>query len=179
MKNYAVLFVPIFLLAGACNSNGQQAEAKKIADDIQKTMKATKPGMVATSINGYYMKATINGKAWQASHMYPTDKASGVAAIAGQTGAYLEKGSISITIPVNPVRRWLEVGKKYKFGEGRAVDFALDEDTYGGYTGELTITKVDEKWVEGAFYFTATSSSAPGKHEITNGSFRVEITKEN
>lgn len=170
-----------YLIFNACNSQGQtdaQKQAKKIAGDIQKTMKATTPGMIATSAGGYFIKATIDGKAWEATAMYPTDKPNGVAAISGQTGTYLQKGSISISIPVNPVRRWLEAGKKYKFGEARAVDFAIEEDTFGGYSGELTITKVDDKWVEGTFYFTATSYSTPGKHEITNGFFRVAVTKE-
>jgi hypothetical protein len=174
------MLLSVMLLTTACNSNGQtgaQKEAKKTAAEIKKTM--GKPDMVATSANGYYMKATINGKPWEAAFMYPTDNPNGAAMVAGETGTYLEKGGVLIGIHVKPVKRWLEVGKKYQFGEGRAVDFAMDEDTYGGYTGELTITKVDDYWVEGTFFFTATSTSAPGKHEITNGSFRVAITKEN
>lgn len=170
----------MFILTITTSCNGQtdaQKEAKKTAEAIKKTM--GKPDMVAASANGYFMKATIDGKPWEAAYMYPTEKPNSVGSICGEKGEYLTKGSISICIPVKPIKRWLEVGKKYQFGEGRAVDFAIDEDTYGGYKGELTITKVDDKWVEGTFYFTATSTSAPGKHEITNGSFRVAITKEN
>jgi hypothetical protein len=180
MKMYLLWPFVVFTLAITSSCNGQtdaQKEAKKIAADIKKTM--GKPDMVAVSANGYYMKATIDGKPWEAAFMYPTDKPNGASMIAGESGTYLEKGGVLIGIHVKPVKRWLEVGKKYKFGEARAVDFAMDEDTYGGYVGELTITKLDDKWVEGTFYFTATSYSASGKHEITNGSFRVAIAKEN
>jgi Family of unknown function (DUF6252) len=179
MKMYLLWPFSLCMLTVTYSCNGQtdaQKEAKKIAADIKKTM--GKPDMVAVSANGYYMKATIDGKLWEAAFMYPTDKPNGASMIAGESGTYLEKGGVLIGIHVKPVKRWLEVGKKYKFGEARAVDFAIDEDTYGGYVGELTITKVDDKWVEGTFYFTATSSSASGKHEITNGSFRVAVTKE-
>jgi hypothetical protein len=174
------VLLAVMLLTTACNSNGQtgaQKEAKKTAAEIKKTM--GKPDMVAASPNGYFMKATIDGKPWEAVYMYPSEKPNSVSGVYGEKGEPFTKGSISIGIPVKMIRRWLEVGKKYQFGEGRAVDFYMGEDTYGGYTGELTITKADDKWVEGTFYFTATSTSAPGKHEITNGSFRVAITKEN
>lgn len=178
MIPYITITTAIFF--NACNSKGQteaQKEAQKTADAIKKTM--GKPDMVAASANGYFMKATIDGKQWEAVYMYPTENPNSAGSIYGERGEPFTKGSISIGIPVKTIRRWLEVGKKYQFGESRAVDFYIGEDTYGGYTGELTITKVDDKWVEGTFYFTATSSSAPGRHEITNGSFRVAITKEN
>lgn len=176
-SNYLAL-----LLLIACNSNGQtaaQKEAKKTADEIQKTMNANGPKMVATSTAGYYMKAVIDGKPWEAIRMYPTESAQSVGSIFGETGEYLKPGSIAIGIPVKTIKRFLYTGKKYEFKEGRAVDFILDENTFGGYKGELTITKIDDNWVEGTFFFSATSTSAPGKHEITNGVFRVAITKEN
>lgn len=183
MKMYLLWSFGMVTLTIASSCNGQtdaQKQAKKIAADIQKTTKATAPDMITTSASGYFMKATIDGKPWEAAYMGPTeDPRTGAGSIYGEKGKPLTKGGVSIGIPVNPIRRWLQVGKTYKFGGDRGnVNFYMDEDTYGGYTGALTITKLDDKWVEGTFYFTATSFSAPGKHEITNGSFRVAITKE-
>lgn len=184
------ILLSVILFTTACNSNGQteaQKEAKKTAEAIKKTM--GEPDLVATSANGYFMKATIDGKSWEAEYIYPTESVTGAGTVIGQKGTYLDKGSISIGLSVKPVKRLIEVGTKYTRGigrpeeeeEGSIANFAFDEYTFGAYKGEITITAINDKWVEGTFYFTATSPYSDykdKKHEITNGFFRVAVTRE-
>ncbi len=57
IKYFLIFSVPFFFLA-ACNS--VQNEAQNTADLIQKTMKENSPGYIATSENGYYLKAKLD-----------------------------------------------------------------------------------------------------------------------
>ena len=71
------------------------------------------------------------------------------------------------------------MGKKIKFSDHIAVDLFTNDEVavWGGYVGEMEITKVDTDWAEGKFYFTATTNSAPDKkNEVTEGFFRLSIT---
>jgi hypothetical protein len=69
--------ISILVIAGmlyACNSNSQTQAIKK-AKEIQAVIK---PGTVATSPQGYSMKAMIDGKEWIASSMMPPEAAGRV-----------------------------------------------------------------------------------------------------
>lgn len=72
---------------------------------------------------------------------------------------------------------WWQV--KIAFGEDNAVDLSTNdhEGMWGGRKGEMEITKVDNNWAEGKFYFTASSSSANNTIEVTDGFFRIPIAK--
>lgn len=119
--------------------------------------------------NGAFMKATINGKAWTAARMtvdysYPDRSSDNL--VHGETDDF----SISFYL-YKP-----KAGNKRSFSENYAVEFSTDADYYGGRKGEVTVTKADDKWIEGTFYFTATSSRSDKTFEVTNGTFRVETT---
>jgi len=45
---------------------------------------------------------------------------------------------------------------------------------YSSTTGQVTVTKLEEDWVEGTFYFTAESSRAQTV-EVTEGRFGIEL----
>jgi len=49
---------------------------------------------------------------------------------------------------------------------------------WGGRKGEMEITKVDDKWVEGEFYFTAIASETDKTMEVTEGFFRISIASQ-
>ena len=72
----------------------------------------------------------------------------------------------------------MKVGKKIQFGENHvALLFTNDNDGFwDGRKGEMEITKVENEWAEGKFFFTATTSSADKTIEVTDGFFRISIT---
>lgn len=161
----------------ACNNS--QNEAENVKDEIQKSMgnnqKAGQCGqdMIATSSGGYSMSAKFNGKQWTATCMYNPYSASRI------VGQLYDSGSEGVGLPfANKGNGW-QVGDEFKLEPGYAADLFYDDEVgiYGGTSGKMTVTKVDEKWIEGTFSFTATSSSNPNaKVEVTDGFFRIPTT---
>ncbi|HEX8314475.1 MAG TPA: DUF6252 family protein [Flavisolibacter sp.] len=153
----------------ACNST--KSEAEQQAELIQKTMKENSPGTLPTSENGYYMQAKFNGEDWSASHMRPDhDAQSGYKTIHG------EKGDENITFQL--WKRGVVLGKKIPFKEERMATLTLDDNEdgiYFGPTGEVEITKIDDQWMEGTFYFTGTTRTSGKKVEVKDGRFRVAL----
>lgn len=164
MKKTIYPFCIILFLTISCNSGGQN-DAAKTLQGIQKVKAANTPGMVATSPDGYKMTAKINGKSWVASEMYPFSFES-------EDRVVGKSGEITISLP-NLDNGYTE-GQKIKIYENRAVDFFNEEGIWGGYTGQMQITKIGDKWVEGTFYFTATTSEDASKSlPVTDGFFRI------
>jgi hypothetical protein len=164
---YLLLTFPILLFFSSCHS--QQSDAKKVATDIQQTREENTPGSIPTATGGLTMKATIAGKPWEANSMMPPEAASRII-------GYHQK--ISISLPYD--RRYLYVGKKITFSDHQAVDLFTNDDIgiWGGRKGVMEITKVDDNWAEGSFYFTATTTEHPDKSvEVTDGFFRVPVPK--
>ena len=126
------------------------------------------PGTVATIATGYTMRAKLDGKSWVAGAMMPPDYAGRIAG---------DHGKESISLPYSKDVRSLQVGNKRVFGEDNAVDLFTDEEEasgiWGGRKGEMEITKVTDQWVEGKFFFTATSTRSTQKREVTEGFFRI------
>lgn len=153
--------IAILLLFTHCNS--PKSKAIEQASQVQEVLKSVAPGTVATSANGFYMKAKINGKDWSATSMMPPEQPSRI------IGYYNEE---SISFPYD--RRDMQVGKKTDF-KNSAVDLFLSDDVgiWGGHVGEMEITNVDSKSAEGKFYFTASASGSDKKIEVTEGSFRI------
>jgi hypothetical protein len=153
----------------SCN-NGAQSEAVKQAEAIQKAVKENTPGAIATSGNGYYMKANIDGKAWSASFMIPDDNAS-----SSYKMIHGENGGDNIHFQI--WKRGIEIGKKILFDENHAADLTLEsfDGFLAGKSGEIVIVKMDDQWMQGTFKFTATASSSDKKVEVTNGEFRVPL----
>ena len=163
MRNiYYVIVLFASILFFGCQS-GSQNDAKDLANGIQNSVKEHTPGTVPTSTDGYYMKATINGKEWVASEMMPPERPSRII-------GYNNKESISLPYD----RRDMVVGNKTNF-KNSAVDIFLNDDVgiWGGHVGEMEITKVDGKSAEGKFYLTADGLQTDKKLQVTNGSFRI------
>lgn len=160
MKKIIIAVSIVFLLA---NCNSPKSNAVEQATGIQEMVKANTPGYVATSADGYYMKAKINGKEWVAESMMPPEEP---ARILG------DKNGESISLPFD--RRDMVVGSKTNF-ENSAVDLFLNDDVgmWGGHKGEMVVTKVDDKAAEGTFYFTASGNNTTKTVNVTEGFFRV------
>jgi hypothetical protein len=165
MKIRITQSLALLLIIAACNST--QSEAEETARQIKETMKANTPAAETPSENGIYLKATIDGKPWQAEKMIPDmDPNSSYKRIHG------EKGEIMISFQL-----WKpQTGMKREFKEDYAADFFSEDGIFGGRKGEVIVTKADDQFIEGTFYFTATTTANNTKHEITNGSFRVAAT---
>ncbi|HMH23844.1 MAG TPA: hypothetical protein VK563_18790 [Puia sp.] len=160
------LFICASLLAFvSCNS--QQSEAKKLAEQINSTIM---PGTIPTSEGSWTMKARIKGEKWAAASMMPPDAS-------GRIIGYYKTEYIGLPYD----RRDMYVGKKIKFGENNAVDLSVNDDIgmYGGRTGEMEITKVDDNWAEGKFYFTGNTTQGSNKTvDVTEGFFRISLARQ-
>ena len=142
----------ILIMAGllsSCN-NGNPGNAVSDAIKLQSVIKKMQPGGIATTEGGWTMKAKIDAKNWVAASII-SPKAAG--RIAG------DNDGESIGLPYN--RRAMVVGNKIIFSHDNAVDLFTHDDVglWGGYAGEMEITKVDGKWAEGKSFFTATGNS--------------------
>jgi hypothetical protein len=157
----------IIMVLFSCNSRSQQVkEAKKLQSDIKKMM----PGGMATTIGGYTMTAKINGRDWTASSIMPPDIAGVI------TG---DNNGESISLPYYDKRNFLAL-KKRKLGKGHGgADMRLNDDVkfWSAKTGQMEITKADDQWAEGTFSFTAESLQSDKTTEVTNGFFRIALTK--
>ena len=158
--SFLSIALSIFLLS--CNS--AQNDAVKQAKQVQANIKENTPGSIPTSNDGYSMKAKINGKDWVADAMMPPEAAGRI--IGYYNGEW-------IGLPYD--RRYFEVGKKITFGENNAADLATNDDIgmWGGRKGEMQITKVDDKFAEGTFFFTGSTSRSEKTIEVTEGYFRL------
>lgn len=169
MKQFSIFLVSatINLIFSACN-NGSQSDAVKQAEQIQSAIKENRPGTISTTADGWTMKAKLNGKDWAATSMMPPDAAGRI------IGYYNDEW---IGLPYN--RRSLVVGKKITFGEDNAADLATNDDIglWGGRKGIMEITKVDDKWAEGKFFFTGSTDRSDKTVEVADGFFRISLVE--
>ena len=160
-KLFTLSILSFMMLAASCT--GQSADASKTAKGIQNLMKTSTPGSVATTDNGFKMTAKIDGNDWAATEMMPPERAGRIL------------GSINadyISMPFD--RRSMVVGNKIKLGDGHgSVDIFMKDNLWSAKTGEMEITKVDEKSAGGKFYFTAGGFNSDKKMECTEGFFRI------
>lgn len=163
----SLLLIIIICALSACK-NQQQKDAEKLMEQIQTTVKQNTPGTIATTNDGYMMKAKLDGKDWEAGSMMPPDAAGRI--IGYNDGEY---------IGLSYERRELVVGKKIVFSENDAADLATNDDIgmWSGKKGEMEITKVDDNWAEGKFFFTGSSSRSSETIEVTDGFFRIPLEK--
>lgn len=167
MKKLLLFFAFTTLLFAGCKSKAEK-EAIQNAKDIQTAVKENTPGSIPTTSGGYTMTAKIGGREWTADAMMPAEVADRI--IGYNNGE-------SISLPYD--RRDMVVGNKTRFSENNAVDLFTNDDVkiWGGRKGEMEITKVDDKWAEGKFYFTGSTSSSDKKIEVTDGFFRISLAK--
>jgi hypothetical protein len=161
--------ISIFIIASMLSSCGNSAENKTVSDakELASAIKEMQPGGIATTPGGWTMTAKFDGKDWSANSLMPPEAAGRIIG---------DNNGVSISLPYD--RREMTVGYKNKISHNNAVDiFTKDEVAiWGGYAGEMEITKVDGDWVEGKFFVTGSTSSAPDKKlEITDGFFRISL----
>ncbi|MEP6700814.1 MAG: hypothetical protein ABJA85_05845, partial [Bacteroidota bacterium] len=120
---YSILILWTISFFISCKS--KQSEAKQQAEQIQNAVKESQPGSVPTSADGFFMKATIDGKKWEATSMMPPEEP---ARIVG------DNNGESISLPYD--RRDMVVGNETNF-ENSAVDLFLHDDVviWGGHKG--------------------------------------------
>lgn len=169
----ALKFLPVVALYMFISSCGNTAatDASAKADEIRKQVKESTPGSIPASGAGYMMTAKLDGKDWTATSLIPDeDQRSSYIRIAGEDG---EGNSISFQL----WKRGLSPGAKTAFSEDHAADVNIKDFSgfLGGRSGEVEITKMDDKWMEGKFQMTATSLQSDKKVEITEGKFRVGL----
>ena len=158
MKKLLTLAITGFLVvASAGKGNAQNRNSNKLP-----------PGALSATAGGYTMTAKINGKIVKAHSMMPPDKTMQI------VGFY--NGDKYIGIPYN--KKYFIVGKKIEFSDHNA-DLTTNDDVqvWNGREGEMEITKVNGKWVEGKFFFTGYSYDNKKTIEVTDGFFRIATDK--
>ena len=157
----------ILLVASVLFSCGNSTQNKAIEDQkkAQKIIEASEPGHIPAKEGEWTMTAKINGKEWSASSFFQIDFQDRI------HGFYKEE---SISLPYD--KRQMKVGGKIIFGEDHvALLFTSDDAMWDGRKGEMEITKVENNWAEGKFFFTATTSNTDKTIEVTDGFFRISI----
>jgi hypothetical protein len=162
--------ISILILAAMLYSFGNNAQNKALSDakDVQSAIKQMQPGGIPTTEGGWTMKAKIDGKDWVANSIIPPDVADRISG---------DNNGESIGLPYD--RRDMVVGQKIKFSVNNAVDLMTNDDVgiWGGRKGEMEITKVDNNWAEGKFFFTGSTSSSDKTIEVTDGFFRISMAR--
>lgn len=146
---------------------GQQSKAMKDQQKAYNALNKVADGRVATSTGGWTMTSKINGKAWTANFMY------GVKETGTIIGHYNEE---FIDLPYRRDR--MKLGDKIVFGDRYGVNINLKDDIgmYGANAGEMIITGVDGRWVQGTFHCTATPVNGSNKKlDITDGFFKIQL----
>ena len=162
MKKLALTFIAIIVLFSCNNKNKTLEEATNVQSAIEEMS-----NIVETNDNGYLMKAKINGKNWQSTSMAPAQTSGRI--VGYFNGQY-------IGLPYND--EYLVVGKKIKISDEEAADvFLKDGCSYPITNGEIKITKVGNDFAEGTFYFTTVCTTTKKTLNVTDGFFRIQISK--
>lgn len=164
MKYTFLLFITVAMLYSCGSSDANKTTGKATVPQSEK--QNLPPGAIATSGDGWSMAAKINGKDIAAhSMMIPEGNPQIVCFYDGDK--YIE-------LPYIPED--LVVGKKISFRRQNATLTTNDSvSVRSGNKGEMKITKVDGKWAEGKFFFTAYSYDGDKAKtvEVTDGFFRI------
>jgi len=163
MKKSVAIFIAIIVIFSCGNNNKTLEEAKNVQSTIEQISTDTE-----TIGNGYLMKAEINGKNWQSTSMLSAQTSG---RISGDfEGQY-------IGLPYND--EYLVEGKKIVISEDEAADIYLkDGCSFLITNGEMKITKVGDGFAEGTFYFTTVCDITKKTLIVTDGFFRIQISKE-
>ena len=173
MKYLAPGFIVMLLsiVLRSCGDSNQK-DVKKLSGHIKQAPKENSLGTIATSEDSYFMEAKINGKRWVAILMMPDEEInSSYIRIHGENGGDYMNFQLW--------KRAIQVGKKYPFDHDHVANLSLEEDAgfWAGTSGEIEITKLDGKWMEGKFAYKATSSSSTKTIEVTDGFFRIPFAR--
>lgn len=159
-----VLTLLCLLLAGCQNDSG----TRKPAFTEQNRTSAANIEFVKVSPDGYFLTARINGKEWVAKTMMKNMNTPGLR-IEGKNN----EASIGFYLWLPGKRSGSNIG----FNPYNVASLKTDDDVgiWTGAVGTIVIEKVDEFFVAGSFYFTASSPSSDKKMEVTSGYFRMPL----
>jgi hypothetical protein len=151
----AMIGILVFVSAGKCDAQSHASNSLP-------------PGALPTTSSGYAMSAKINGKDYKAHSMMPPDEAEQI------VGFY--SGDKYIGLPYQ--KKLFVAGKKISLDAFNA-DLTTNDavQVWSGRKGEMEITKVNGNWVEAKFFFTGYSYDNKHTIEVTNGFFRIPMTK--
>jgi hypothetical protein len=161
--------ISLIIITVVLYSCGNSSENKTVteANQLAAAIKQMQPGGIPTTAGGWTMTAKFDGKDWEANSLMPPKVAGRIIG---------DNNGVSISLPYD--RREMKLGYKNKISHNNAVDIFTKDDVaiWGGYAGEMEITKVDGDWVEGKFFVTGSGGSANDKKlEITDGFFRISL----
>jgi hypothetical protein len=156
------------IFAIGCGSSTRN-EAEQLAAEIV-AMQASSQVNVTPSpsdsgpFTGGYLRATINGRRWEATEMTPDVDGTSIITVHGRN----KDGFLTFNISGKNTK----VGKPRTFKPTDPSSFwDIDNETWQGTTGERVVTHIDRQWIEGTFHFTAEKN---GKTlTCTDGEFRV------
>lgn len=162
-RAFLILCISYTLFSCGGSSQNKAMEDQKEAN---KVTAASDPGRIPAKEGEWTMTAKIDGKAWAASSFFQLDFQDRI------HGFYKEE---SISLPYD--NRQMKVGGKITFGDDHvALLFPGDDDAiWDGKKGAMEVTKVENKWAEGKFFFTASSSANGKTKEVTEGFFRISL----
>jgi hypothetical protein len=117
-----------------------------------------------------YIKFTVNGETY---NFEPTTLGSLQKHIMGVDDFNDVEVRISLWMPVNPTLGSHAITTDFSdLDTAYNAEVWLGDDTIEGTSGTLTITEIDEEYIEGTFNFSGTNENEQTIH-ITNGSFRA------
>lgn len=167
-KLYATAFVLVSIAAG-CSRTPSDAETHSAKVDEATSSTATKeiwlPGMEPGSMpEGCYLRATIDGKKWEAAEMTPDRSNLSILTVNGNSG------NTSITFVIGSKRD--NVGQPSNLSDSNQITYWGGEGFFvGAKSGQYTVTNIDDKFIDGTFHFTAEKDGRTVT--CTDGEFRV------
>lgn len=165
----ATIVLASFLAAGCSRSTQSAAEqhAAKIDDAMSPSSTGDASASAAATGSmpaGCYLRAVIDGKKWEANAMTPDRSHPSIIPVNGQNG------DSSIVFTIGGMRD--NVGKPRDLSEMNTITYFDGNDKFfGAKSGQVTVQKMDDQFIEGTFNFTAEKDGATVS--CTNGEFRI------
>lgn len=117
---------------------------------------------------GSYIKAKINGADWESAKMVFDKYLSEIVQVWG------DKGNTSMRLQLNkPVQGKIDKLIKTDLNSWTDENFNM----YMVQDGETQVTKMDDKWIEGIFHFSAKDNRSGKLATVTSGTFRIPNPK--
>lgn len=164
------IIIAAFFQTGCGNSTLKKQN--NAANENQPAANDYGSGYVLTSGDGYYMHAKVDGKEWVAAAMFKTESLH-----PGHTLDVMGKNENS-SIYFRVTKEMQQAGANKKFTPPGYVAQLVISDiqntiTAASISGEVTITKISDKWVEGAFHFSGVTEKKDRTFEVSDGVFRI------
>jgi len=164
-------FLLASFLATGCSRSTTQTEAEQHAAKIDEAMSRSTagdtslPGATKGSMpEGCYLRAVIDGKKWEATEMTPDRSQRSLVPVNGKSG------DSSITFIISGKRD--NVGQPRNLGDMNTITYWGGEDFFvGAKSGQHTVQKMDDQFIEGTFNFTAEKDGRTVT--ATDGEFRI------